>query len=343
MTEKEIPSRKELSFDREKMVKSVKSFQTKIRDQVRQQALEKSLEELSEVVSEGNGDVSYEIDAQAEKNIDGFAKELAKENPLTIIAEGFGRRDYLGGESKSEIEVIIDPIDGTRGIMYDIRSAWILTGVAPSKDGGAKLSDIEVAVQTEIPTTKQDKASVLWAIKGKGAYEEIWDLRENKIITTRKLQTSKSKDLKHGFATFVDFFPGSRREVADLSESFFEKVIGPTEEGKALVFDDQYICNAGQAYLLTTGKYRFVADLRPVMEKILNKQGKKLGLAAHPYDLCGLLIAEEAGAKITDEKGKPLNYPLDTGTNCNWIGYANEDIKKDVEPTLLEEVKKISL
>jgi hypothetical protein len=50
--------------------------------------------------------------------------------------------------------VIVDPIDGTRGIMYDKRAAWALAGVAPNKGPGTRLRDIEVAVMTELPTSK---------------------------------------------------------------------------------------------------------------------------------------------------------------------------------------------
>ena len=51
--------------------------------------------------------------------------------------------------------VIVDPIDGTRGLMYQKRPAWILTGVAPNRGEATSLADIELAVQTEIPLVKQ--------------------------------------------------------------------------------------------------------------------------------------------------------------------------------------------
>jgi hypothetical protein len=39
--------------------------------------------------------------------------------------------------------------------MYQKRSAWILTGAAPNKGAATNLSDIEAAMQTEIPLVKQ--------------------------------------------------------------------------------------------------------------------------------------------------------------------------------------------
>ena len=47
--------------------------------------------------------------------------------------------------------MLADPIDGTRCLMYQKRSGWILTGIAPNRGEGTVLADIELAVQTEFP------------------------------------------------------------------------------------------------------------------------------------------------------------------------------------------------
>ena len=64
--------------------------------------------------------------------------------------------------------IIVDPIDGTRGLMYQKRPAWILTGVARGP-GPCTLADIELAVQTEIPLVKQHLSDTLWAVRGQSA------------------------------------------------------------------------------------------------------------------------------------------------------------------------------
>ena len=64
---------------------------------------------------------------------------------------------------------ILDPIDGTRNLMYDKRSAWILTGLAEQRGKRTSLGDIEVAVMTELPTSKQWRADQISAIRGKGS------------------------------------------------------------------------------------------------------------------------------------------------------------------------------
>jgi fructose-1,6-bisphosphatase/inositol monophosphatase family enzyme len=58
-------------------------------------------------------------------------------------------------------------------------------------------------------------------------------------------------------------------------------------------------------------------------------------LCCHPYDVCTELIAREAGVIVTDERGQPLDAPLDIRANVSWIGYANETIRQKVEPVLL--------
>src|SRR6185436_1540944 len=72
-------------------------------------------------------------------------------------------------EADCRWRVLVDPIDGTRGLMYQKRSAWILTGVAPNRGSATRLRDIVVAVQTEIPLVKQHLSDQLWAIRGGGA------------------------------------------------------------------------------------------------------------------------------------------------------------------------------
>ncbi|MEL7375057.1 MAG: inositol monophosphatase, partial [Pseudomonadota bacterium] len=85
----------------------------------------------------------------------------------------------------------------------------------------------------------------------------------------------------------------------------------------------------GQWYELIMGRDRFNADLRPAFYRMQN-QGE--GLCCHPYDCACLLVAEEAGAIITDETGRPLDGPLDTTTGLSWIGYANDKLRRQIEP-----------
>ena len=69
------------------------------------------------------------------------------------------------------------------------------------------------------------------------------------------------------------------------------------------------------------GHDRFVADLRPLFER---RKGRAApALCCHPYDLCTELIARELGVIVTDERGQPLDAPLDVTSDVTWVGYAN--------------------
>ncbi|PQV63263.1 hypothetical protein B1R32_11489 [Abditibacterium utsteinense] len=58
-------------------------------------------------------------------------------------------------------------------------------------------------------------------------------------------------------------------------------------------------------------------------------------LCCHPYACAAELIAREAGIIITDEFGQNLSAPLDVETPVSWIGYANAEIRAQVEPALM--------
>jgi len=64
------------------------------------------------------------------------------------------------------------------------------------------------------------------------------------------------------------------------------------------------------------------------------------GLCCHPYDLSCALIATELGVIVTDASGHPLNAPLDTHSNVAWIGYANDHIRRQIEPVLQASLQK---
>jgi fructose-1,6-bisphosphatase/inositol monophosphatase family enzyme len=292
-----------------------------------------------------SADTIYRIDAEVDPILVEFCEEWAKSTPLVLIAEGL--EDDAGNEvehrifprgakeSDAVIRVIVDPIDGTRGIMYDKRSAWSLAGVAPNKGPGTRLRDIEVSVMTELPTSKMGFGDVLWAIKGQGATGIREDIRTKQSVEL-PLRPSQANDIEHGFASVVSFFPGAKVLAAELMEHLVRQLIGKIDVTKATVFDDQYITTGGQFYELIVGHDRFIADVRGEFYAML---GLAEGFGAHPYDCAALLIAEEAGVVITNAHGEPLDGPFDTTTGLSWIGYSNGRLRKKIEPLVLEFIR----
>lgn len=316
----------------------LKSLHEQIRDAVVLACEQNSVEQLSGVAREEEGDTIYAVDRVSEKLlVEFFEREIAPLTSVVLIAEGIdgGKIILPRGTDENEAmwRVIVDPIDGTRGLMYQKRPAWILTGVARNRGPETNLRDIEAAIQTEIPLVKQHLSDVLWAIRGLGVSAERFNRAtgERRELTVR---SSSSDSIAHGFATITRFFPGVGEEATAIYEEIVRGALGAVEAGKAQCFEDQYISTGGQLYELICGHDRFIADLRPVFEKSLALKGLRLGICCHPYDLATELIAREAGVILTNERGEPIMARLDLDSDVAWVGYANEKIRAQLEPRL---------
>jgi hypothetical protein len=290
-------------------------------------------------VSRGSAaDTIYGLDTVVEPILEDFCNDWAKTTPLVLIAEGVeggavdGVKVFPDGarEEDAKIRLIVDPIDGTRGLMYDKRSAWALAGVAPNRGPATRLRDIEAAVMTELPTSKMGLADVLWATKGHGTGVERVNLHDG-TSQPLPLRPSSADTIAHGFASVVNFFPGTKSLAAELMEHLARELLGEVDVTKALVFDDQYISTGGQFYELIVGHDRFNADLRPLLHRIRRQPP---GLCCHPYDCATWLVAEEAGVVLTDGLGAPLDGPLDVTTGLSWAAYANAALRAKIEPLL---------
>ena len=294
---------------------------------------------LSVVERDTEGDTVYKVDEISEAVLIPFFERLSREHSFVLIAEGLpgGQLVYPkgAGESTAVWRIIMDPIDGTRGIMYQKRSAWILTGVAPNHGPATGLQDIVLAIQTEIPLVKQHLSDQIWAVKN----QYVNAIRHDRLAgkaTPLRLQPSRAQTIAHGFAMIARFFPGGRPQLAEIDDEIVAAALGPAQPGKALCFEDQYISTGGQLFGLMAGHDRFVADLRPLMPmKPMNSL-----LCCHAYDLSCALIAAELGIRITDALGHSLNAPLDTHTNVAWVGYANDHIRQQIEPLLQASLRK---
>ncbi len=315
----------------ERILGAIKEIHSHIRDEVLAECERSDLEELQQVAEETEGDTIFRIDKVSEEVLLREFAQLATEFPLVLIAEGVGEggRTVLPiGTSEEEcvLRVIVDPIDGTRGLMYQKRAAWILTGVAPNKGESTSMRDIEVAVQTEIPLIKQHLSDSLWAVRGQGAHGERLN-RLTRESAPLHPAPSRAASIEGGYGQIARFFPGGRGVLATIEDELVERVLGPIPPGKAQTFEDQNVSTGGQLYELVMGHDRWVADLRSLVSP---------GLCCHPYDLCTELIAREAGVIVTDEHGRQIAASLDVTSNVSWIGYANDNIRQQVWPTLHE-------
>ncbi len=287
---------------------------------------------------EAEGDTIYAVDRVSEERLlQLFATEIAPKWPLVLIAEGLegGKRILPEGTREEDAvwRIIVDPIDGTRGIMYQKRPAWILTGVAPNRGPETDLQDIALAIQTEIPLVKQHLCDAAWAVRGEGAHAERFNRLTGEASPLR-LRPSRASTIAHGYAGVVRFFPGGREELAAIDEEIVIGALGPVKAGKASCFEDQYTSTGGQLYELMSGHDRFIADLRPLVEPVLASRGQALGICCHPYDLCTELIARELGVIVADPSGAPVRARLAIEPDVAWVGYANAALRAQMEPLL---------
>ncbi len=325
----------------ENLLPAVRRLHDRIRQRVGDATRTQSSEQLSRIVGDnvvGDGDLVFAIDRVSEAElIDFVTAEIASVEPVVLVAEGLAGGETVLPAGASEADccwrLIVDPIDGTRPLMYQKRSAWILTGVARNRGPETNLGDIQLAVQTEIPLLKQHLCDQLWAIRGLGASAE----RVNILTDERKpltLQPSTAESIQYGYAAISRFFPGMRDVLASIEDELIAQVLGPMPPGGTLTFEDQYPSTGGQLYSLLSGADRFLADFRPLMKPLAAARGENMGHCCHPYDICTLLIAEELGVAITNPRGEPLDAPLDVHTDVAWVGYANAGIQQQVEPGL---------
>jgi hypothetical protein len=316
----------------------VRTIQRTIRDRVLEACRQEATEALSRVAAEEGGDTIYAIDKVSEVLLlEEFGRAAERLSGIVLVAEGLAEGKVtlpLGSDpARARYRIIVDPIDGTRGLMYQKRSAWVLTGVALNRGEDTRLSDIELAVQTEIPTLKQYLCDELEARRGGGVQARRFDLLRRTWQPLR-VSPSAADGIEHGYAMISRFFPGARDELAAIDEEVVKAVLGPPRAGRAECFEEQYASSGGQLYELMIGHDRFNADLRPLLEPLLRARGEPPGLYCHPYDVCTALIAEEAGVVVTAPDGTKLDAPFSVDAPVAWVGYANEKLRARIEPVL---------
>lgn len=270
--------------------------------------------DMSAIAGATPADTIYAIDRVTD---DALVSWFEKHWPdVRVVSEGLEEPVVVGDDPAWT--VIVDTIDGTRGLMYDKRSAWCLAAAAPP---GGSLDDIVSAAMTELPTSKHGAADQLSGTRGCGLVAERIDLRDETRIPLSE-RPSTADTLQHSFSGLAKFFLPGKPALAALESELFRRV------GCDTVFDDEYISSGGQLHELMTGRDRFVADLRPVIDAT--------AFACHPYDLCTSMLLTEVGGVVTDPWGRPLDAPLDTTSPVAWVGYANETLAAQISPILAE-------
>ncbi len=311
------------------------------RETVLRQLHHETAEDRSRTTGHAGSDVIYAIDREVEEQLVRMLEQVADDfGGIVLVAEGIGEDEitsYPANRDRSACRwrLLVDPIDGTRGIMMDKRSAWFLAGVAPNRGDDTRLSHVECACMTELPTSRAAVADSFVAVRGKGVQAIRHDLIRGGEGVPIGITPYTGSSIRGGFAQVCRFFTPGKLEAAQLEEALFDSLFPDAGEGEILGFEDQYISTGGQLVELLTGRDRFTADLRATLYMSILFKDRRIGHVCHPYDLAGMLVAEEAGVVLTDASGAPLDAPFDTRAAVDWVGYANTKIRREVEQTLL--------
>jgi hypothetical protein len=327
-------------LDHRTLVPRLRALQVEIRSALRAVMETQAVELLARAVRDDAGDTIFGIDVEVENLLLHYCEKWGEEQHFTLVGEGLpteGVTFGTPGRGGPPFRLLVDPIDGTRGLMFDKRSGWCLMGCAPDRGSDTLLQEVEVAVMTELPTTRQNISDVVWAVTGQPAEAERHDIVRNTKMPLRVLP-SAAKDLKHGFASVANFFPGGKPLIAELDEAIVDRAMGGWNPEKAEVYSDQYISTGGQLAEVILGRDRFVLDVRPLVYK---KMGVESALACRPYDLSSWLVGQQAGCVVCDPFGAPLDAPLDVTTNMSFAFYANRALADLLIPIVREEVTRL--
>ncbi len=295
--------------------------------------------ELSEIADVTAADTIYRIDKVSEAAIVAwFEAYWPADWPVELVMEGIEEGDahtFPRGTpaSRTEFKCILDPIDGTRTLMYDKRSAWMLSALAPQHGDRTHLGEILVAAMTELPTSKQWAADQISGVRGcglQGLVAERVNVR-GRGRSRLLIRPSQATDFRHGFASLARFFPEGKALLARVEEEIWDALYGLGSDPSPLVFEDQHITTGGQIYELLIGHDRMLGDLRPLAYR---KLGFASSLMCHPYDICTAMLLQEAGGVVEAPEGEPLKAPLDTTSPVAWMGYANPVLAEQIRPLL---------
>src|SRR6476619_7098793 len=147
--------------------------------------------DMAAIEGRTSADTIYAIDRVADDALVGW---FATHWPdVELVSEGLEEPVLIGTDP--QWTVIVDSIDGTRGLMYDKRPAWCMAAAAPR---GGSLRDVVAAAMSELPTVKQGFVDQLSGTRGGGVLAERIDLR-NDVHTPLTIRPSSATDLAHGF------------------------------------------------------------------------------------------------------------------------------------------------
>jgi myo-inositol-1(or 4)-monophosphatase len=229
------------------------------------------------------GDVTFAIDAEAERELEAFLAERAPD--VAFYSEDRGLVEP-GGTARTVL--VVDPIDGTRPALAGLESCCVSVAAAPL-DSEPTMGDVTVGCVVEIPS-----GTVFLAERGAG------------VVEGPPVLLSKNERIDRMFWTY-GFRGRPARPMAEVLGDLIDasSVGGATFELGSAAFDMTRVVT-GQLDAYVEPGPRLVEDV-PGMREEFERVGGGAVLNNSPYDLAAAtLILEEAGAVVTDAYGRSL-------------------------------------
>ncbi|MEO0454749.1 MAG: 3'(2'),5'-bisphosphate nucleotidase [Verrucomicrobiota bacterium] len=177
----------------------------------------------------------------------------------------------------------LDPIDGTKGFLRNDQYAIALGLIVDGELAFGAMACPNLPLQFKDPTSAV--GSLFWAIKGKGA----WMSPLNEVEAAKSIQVKEISDLSHA--------------------SFCESVeSGHSSHGHSAQIAERLGVTAPPVRIDSQCKYAAVARAdASIYLRLPTRAGYEEKIWDHA---AGALIVEEAGGKVSDIEGKPLDFSL---------------------------------
>jgi myo-inositol-1(or 4)-monophosphatase len=230
------------------------------------------------------GDVTFAIDAEAERELEAFLGERAPD--VAFYSEDRGLVEPGGGGARTVL--VVDPIDGTRPALAGLESCCVSVAAAPLTRE-PRMGDVTVGCVVEIPS-----GTVFLAERGAG------------VVEGPPVLLSRNERIERMFWAY-GFRGRPARPMAEVLGDLIDasSVGGATFELGSAAFDMTRVVT-GQLDAYVEPGPRLVDEL-PGMRAEFERVGGGAVLNNSPYDLAAAtLILEEAGAVVTDAYGRSL-------------------------------------
>jgi myo-inositol-1(or 4)-monophosphatase len=231
-----------------------------------------------------SGDVTFAIDAEAERELEAFLVERGRD--VAFYSEDRGLVEPAGAGARTVL--VVDPIDGTRPALAGLESCCVSVAAAPL-DGEPTMADVSVGCVVEIPSGR-----VFLAERGAG------------VVEGPPVRLSANERIERMFWSH-GFRGRPARPTAEVLADLIDasSLGGASFELGSAAFELTRVATGQLDAVIEPGP-RLIDEV-PGMRAEFERVGGGSVLNNSPYDIAAAtLILEEAGAVISDAYGRPL-------------------------------------